>query len=182
VTRRPVPLLAAGAAIAAIALAGCGSSNDASGSTGSAASSGGGLYGGSDTGASATTAAAKGAATISTRKTDLGTILVDSKGRTIYLWVADKGTKSTCNGGCAVAWPPVLTTGKPKAGKGVKAALLGTTKRQDGKTEVTYKGHPLYTFFEDKAPGDTTGQGSNGFGALWWVVSPSGQAITSSGS
>jgi predicted lipoprotein with Yx(FWY)xxD motif len=73
----------------------------------------------------------------------------------------------------------VLTKGAPKAGGGVKANLLGTTRRDDGKTEVTYKGHPLYTFVEDRAPGDTTGQGSDGFGADWWVVSPAGQAITS---
>ncbi len=119
-----------------------------------------------------------GAATIATSKTDLGTILVDGQGRTLYLWVADNGDQSTCNGGCAQAWPPVLTDGAPKAGSGVTASLLGTTKRDDGKTEVTYHGHPLYTFVQDQAPGDTTGQGSDGFGADWWVVAPSGQAIT----
>jgi predicted lipoprotein with Yx(FWY)xxD motif len=178
-TRRPLPLLVLGAT-AVVALAGCGSSGNG-GSTGAAASSGGGLYGGGSgtTAADPTaSAASSGPATIATKKTKLGTILVDSQGRTLYLWVADKGGKSVCNGGCAQAWPPVLTKGAPKAGGGVKANLLGTTRRDDGKTEVTYKGHPLYTFVEDRAPGDTTGQGSDGFGADWWVVSPAGQAIT----
>jgi predicted lipoprotein with Yx(FWY)xxD motif len=175
-TRRPLPLLVLGAT-AALAFAGCGSSGGDS--TGAAASSGGGLYGGDGGAAPAPTPASKsGPATIATKKTDLGTILVDGQGRTLYLWVADKGHKSTCNGACAQAWPPVLTGGKPKAQGGVNAGWLGTTKRDDGKTEVTYKGHPLYTFVEDHAPGDTTGQGSNGFGALWWVVGPNGDAIT----
>jgi predicted lipoprotein with Yx(FWY)xxD motif len=177
-TRRPLPLLILGAT-AVVALAGCGSSGG--GSTAAAASSGGGLYGGgsSTTAADApASAASSGPATIATKKTKLGTILVDKQGRTLYLWVADKGGKSVCNGACAQAWPPVLTSGKPKAQGGVNAGWLGTTKRDDGKTEVTYKGHPLYTFVQDRAPGDTTGQGSNGFGALWWVLSPAGQAIT----
>jgi predicted lipoprotein with Yx(FWY)xxD motif len=165
-TLRPIPFLALGAT-AAIALAGCGSSGG--GSTAAAASS-----------SAATTAAASsgGAATIATRKTSLGTILVDGQGRTLYLWVPDKGGKSVCDGGCAQVWPPVLTKGAPKAGAGVKASLLGTTKRKDGTTEVTYKNHPLYTYVDDKAPGDTTGQGSGSFGAPWWVLSPAGNAIT----
>ena len=177
-TRRPIPFLAIGATLA-IALAGCGSSGG--GSTGSAAGSGGGLYDDSPSAAAATTAStstANGPATIAAKKTSLGTILVDGQGRTLYLWDADTGSMSTCSGACAQAWPPVLTKGKPTASGGVNAALLGTTTRTDGKTEVTYKGHPLYTFVEDHAPGDTTGQGSNGFGALWWVLSPAGQAIT----
>jgi predicted lipoprotein with Yx(FWY)xxD motif len=173
VTRRPIPFLALGAG-AVIALAGCGSSDNSS--TGSAASSGGGPYGGGGS-TTAAPAPSSGAATIAAKSTDLGTVLVDGQGRTLYLWVADTGDKSTCNGGCAQAWPPVLTDGAPKAGAGVKASLLGTTKRDDGKTEVTYDGHPLYTFVQDKAPGDTTGQDSDAFGADWWVVAPSGQPI-----
>lgn len=169
-TRRPLPLLLAGAATV-IAIAGCGSS-ESGGSTASAASSN----------ASAKTAAAKsrGPATIGTKKTDLGTILVDGQGRTLYLWVADKGAKSTCYGGCAQAWPPVLTKGAPKASGAVNGDWLGTTTRKDGTKEVTYKGHPLYTFIQDQAPGDTTGQGSTGFGAAWWVVNAKGNAVTSS--
>ena len=110
--------------------------------------------------------------------TKVGQILVDGNGITVYLFVADTGTTSTCYTSCAALWPPVLTTGAPQAGTGANASLLGTTTRTDGKVEVTYAGHPLYYFVQDKAPGDTTGQGINGFGGLWWVVSPSGVAIT----
>ena len=109
----------------------------------------------------------------------LGQILVDGAGKTIYLFVADTGSSSTCYTTCAQIWPPVLTSGPPQAGTGATASLLGTTTRNDGKTEVTYAGHPLYYFVQDKAMGDTTGQGVNGFGGLWWVVSPSGAAVHS---
>ena len=107
-----------------------------------------------------------------------GQILVDSKGMTLYLFVADTGTSSTCYTQCATIWPPLLTTGTPQAGTGTNGSLLGTTTRTDGMVEVTCNGHPLYYFFKDKAPGDATGQGVNGFGGLWWVVSPAGVAIT----
>jgi predicted lipoprotein with Yx(FWY)xxD motif len=107
----------------------------------------------------------------------LGQILVDVNGKTVYLFVADTGTVSTCYTSCATIWPPVLTTGAPQAGTGTQASLLGTTTRTDGKIEVTYAGHPLYYFIKDKQPGDTTGQGINGFGGLWWVMSPSGAAM-----
>jgi predicted lipoprotein with Yx(FWY)xxD motif len=107
----------------------------------------------------------------------LGQILVDGKGMTVYLFVADTGTASTCYTSCAQVWPPVLTTGAPQAGTGAQASLLGTTTRTDGTVEVTYAGHPLYYFLKDKVAGDTTGQGVNGFGALWWVLSPSGAAM-----
>jgi predicted lipoprotein with Yx(FWY)xxD motif len=108
----------------------------------------------------------------------LGQILVDEEGKTVYLFLRDTGTGSTCYTDCAKFWPPVLTTGAPVAESGAQASLLGTTKRTDGTTEVTYAGHPLYYFLNDKKAGDTTGQGVNGFGALWWVVSPAGVAIT----
>lgn len=107
-----------------------------------------------------------------------GQILVDGKGMTLYLFVADTGTSSTCYTSCATIWPPVLTTGAPQAGTGAQASLLGTTMRTDGMVEVTCAGHPLYYFVKDKQPGDTTGQGVNGFGGLWWVLSPGGAAIT----
>ena len=108
----------------------------------------------------------------------LGQILVDGSGRTLYLFVADKGTASVCNSAaCVQYWPPLLTTGAPVAGAGINAALLGTTTRQDGKTQVTYAGHPLYYFITDKKPGDVTGQGINGFGGPWYVVSPAGMQI-----
>jgi predicted lipoprotein with Yx(FWY)xxD motif len=107
----------------------------------------------------------------------LGQILVDGNGMTIYLFVKDTGTESTCYTSCAAIWPPVLTTGAPQAGTGADASLLGTTQRTDGKVEVTYAGHPLYYFVQDKAAGDATGQGINGFGGLWWVMGPSGAAM-----
>jgi predicted lipoprotein with Yx(FWY)xxD motif len=118
-----------------------------------------------------------GASVVSTKTNSLGTFLVDGSGRTLYLWDADHGSTSTCSGACAQAWPPLTTTGTPKAGSGVKASLLGTTKRADGSVEATYGGHPLYTFAGDTRAGQTTGQGSNGFGAPWWVVTPAGKAL-----
>jgi predicted lipoprotein with Yx(FWY)xxD motif len=110
-------------------------------------------------------------------KTRLGHILVDSKGITLYDFPPDKGTTSVCYGGCAALWPPLLTRGKPIAGRGVRASLLGTTKRRGGKLEVTYNGHPLYYWVGDHAPGQTTGQGLNQFGGPWWVLSPAGTEI-----
>jgi predicted lipoprotein with Yx(FWY)xxD motif len=107
----------------------------------------------------------------------LGRILVDSKGITLYDFVKDKGTTSVCYGACAALWPPLISKGKPIAGPGVRASLLGTTKRKDGKLEVTYDGHPLYYFVTDRKPGQTTGQGVNQFGGPWWVLSPAGKEI-----
>jgi predicted lipoprotein with Yx(FWY)xxD motif len=117
--------------------------------------------------------------TISAANTRLGKILVGPNGRTIYLFLADSGTTSNCNSaGCVQAWPPVLTTGAPQAGAGVNASLLGTTRRRDGTTEVTYAGHPLYYFVSDTKAGEVSGQGINGFGGLWYVISPSGSQIS----
>lgn len=109
--------------------------------------------------------------------TKLGRILVDSRGITLYDFPPDKHGTSVCYGACAALWPPLLTTGKPVAGPGVKASLIGTTRRKDGKLEVTYGGHPLYLFVSDHSPGQTTGQGLNQFGAPWWVISASGKEI-----
>jgi predicted lipoprotein with Yx(FWY)xxD motif len=118
-----------------------------------------------------------GGAKVNLATTKFGRILVDSKGITLYDFVQDKGTTSTCYGACAALWPPLITKGKPIAGPGVRASLLGTTKRKDGKLEVTYNGHPLYYFVTDRKPGQTTGQGINQFGAPWWVLSPAGKEI-----
>jgi predicted lipoprotein with Yx(FWY)xxD motif len=108
----------------------------------------------------------------------LGQVLVDPKGLTVYLFLADKGTSSSCNSAsCVQYWPPVLTNGAPQPGAGVSAPLLGTTTRADGTTQVTYAGHPLYLFLSDMKAGDVTGQGVNAFGAPWYVVSPSGMQI-----
>ena len=98
-------------------------------------------------------------------------------GRTLYLFEKDTGTQSTCSGACAMAWPPLLTTGAPKASGAAKSALLGTTMRDDGTVEVTYAGHPVYYFSGDAKPGDTAGQEVEAFGAEWYVLAPSGSAI-----
>ncbi len=110
-------------------------------------------------------------------KNRLGRILVDSRGITLYDFGKDKGRTSVCYGACAALWPPLITHGKPVAGLGVKRSLLGTTKRKDGKVEVTYGGHPLYYFVTDRKPGQTTGQGVNQFGGPWWVLSAKGKEI-----
>jgi predicted lipoprotein with Yx(FWY)xxD motif len=111
-----------------------------------------------------------------------GTYLVGPSGRALYLWVADNGGKSNCSGACASAWPPLTTTGTPTASDGAQASDLGTITRSDGTKQVTYMGHPLYYFVGDPSAGSTTGQGNNGFGAKWWLVAPSGAAITAAGS
>ena len=118
-----------------------------------------------------------GGARVKIAKTKLGRILVDNRGITLYDFVKDKGGKSACYGACAALWPPLITHGKPIAGPGVRASLLGTTKRQGGALEVTYHGHPLYYFVSDRHPGQTTGQGVNQFGGLWWVLSRAGKEI-----
>jgi len=162
---RRLPLTLALFAVPALIVAGCGggSSNSSSGSSQS-----------SSTKVPASTA---GGATVGVRKTALGTILVDSSGRTLYLFLKDKGDKSACSGACASAWPPLTTTAKPTPAAGLSAAKLGTTMRADGSKEVTYNGHPLYTYAGDAAPGATTGQGLNQFGAPWYVLSPGGNKV-----
>ena len=122
-----------------------------------------------------------GAATISVRANSLGQILVDGNGKTLYLFEADTSTASTCSGACAQAWPPVTTTGAPKAAGSASQSLLGTSARADGTTQVTYKGHPLYYFINDKKSGDTTGEGVTAFGAGWDVLSPAGDKIEKAG-
>jgi predicted lipoprotein with Yx(FWY)xxD motif len=118
-----------------------------------------------------------GGARVNVAKSPLGRILVDSKGITLYDFPPDKGTTSVCYGACAALWPPLITHGKPVAGRGVRASLLGTTRRKDGKLQVTYRRHPLYYFVTDRKPGQTTGQGVNQFGGPWWVISPAGKEI-----
>jgi predicted lipoprotein with Yx(FWY)xxD motif len=120
---------------------------------------------------------AAGGAAIKTRHNKLGTFLVDGKGRTLYLFQKDKTRKSTCSGACAQNWPPLLTTGKPSGSGGARKSLLGTTKRRDGKTQVTYNGHPLYHYVGDAAPGDTNGQGVSAYGARWYAVASSGRRL-----
>lgn len=156
-------VLAAPAGLAVVTLAACGSSS----------------YG---SGGSASSVSTAGPQTVATAHGQYGTYLTADGGRSVYLWSADTGSSSTCSGACASAWPPVLTQGAPKAGSGATAADLGTTARSDGTTQVTYKGHPLYYFAGDSSSGQTAGQGSNGFGATWWLVAPAGTPIMASGS
>lgn len=154
----------------ALAVAACGSSGSSSKTSTSASSPAS-----TSTGSSVS---AKGAP-VGTAKGPTGTYLTGSSGRALYLWVADSNGQSNCSGACAQAWPPLLTSTTPSASGGVSAADLGTITRSDGTKQVTYKGHPLYYFAGDTGPGTTQGQGSDGFGAKWWLVSPSGTAITS---
>lgn len=122
--------------------------------------------------------AVQSGATVSLRTTKLGAILVNSRGHTLYLFAKDKNGKSACSGMCATYWPPAIVKTKPTAGAGVKASLLGTTLRADGRKQVTYNHHPLYGFALDKQAGQTNGQGTTAFGARWWAVSARGTAVT----
>ena len=113
-------------------------------------------------------------ATIGVSNSSLGSILVNSKGRTLYLFKADVGAESACTGACASAWPPLLATATPTGGSRMIASKLGTTIRSDGTKQVSYNGHPLYLYIGDKKPGDVTGQGVTAFGAAWFALTPSG--------
>ena len=121
------------------------------------------------------------AATVSTAKTGLGKIIVNGSGRTLYLFEKDKRGKSACSGACASYWPPLITHGKPMAAGGAKRALLGTIKRSNGSRQVTYAGHPVYTYLLDTRRGQTKGEGSTLFGAGWDALSPGGKKIESDG-
>lgn len=116
-------------------------------------------------------------AKVSLRSTSLGHVLVDARGHTLYLFMADHGKKSACYGQCAAFWPPLLSGAAPAAGTGVKASLLSTSKRKDGTLQVVYAGHPLYLFSLDKSAGQVKGEGFNHFGGKWYVVSASGTKI-----
>jgi predicted lipoprotein with Yx(FWY)xxD motif len=116
-------------------------------------------------------------AVVATAKTSLGRILVDSRGRTLYLFEKDRAGKSACSGQCATFWPPLITAAKPRVAGGAKASLIGTVRRGDGRLQVTYNHHPLYTFLKDKKNGQTKGQNVDAFGAEWYVVSTAGSKI-----
>jgi predicted lipoprotein with Yx(FWY)xxD motif len=120
---------------------------------------------------------APGGAKVALAKSRYGQILVDARGITLYDFPPDKGGMSTCYGACAALWPPLTTHARPIAGHGLRASLLGTTTRKDGKVEVTYNHHPLYYFVGDRKAGQTTGQGVDQFGAPWWVISAAGREI-----
>jgi len=130
----------------------------------------------------ATHAAQAKGATVSTIETSLGRIIVDSRGRTLYLFEKDRNGKSACSGQCAAFWPPLITNGKPVARNGARASRIGTIKRADGRLQVTYNHHPLYTFAQDTKAGQTNGEGVDNFGARWYTVSPAGATIKKPGS
>jgi predicted lipoprotein with Yx(FWY)xxD motif len=160
--------LAIGAGACALVVAGCG---------GGGKSGGGSTAMGARYGAGTSAKSSASGAIVGVKRSGLGNVLVDAKGRTLYLFEADKTTKSTCYGACAGVWPPLSAAGAPKAGTHVVASELGTTRRTDGTTEVTYHGHPLYYYAGDAQPGDTKGQGLDQFGAAWYVLAPSGNKI-----
>jgi predicted lipoprotein with Yx(FWY)xxD motif len=161
-----------GALSAAVLVAAC--SSGGTSSTGAAAS-------GTSAGASSSTGGStSGGTVIETASSSAGTVLTNGSGRAVYLWAKDTGNVSNCNGACAGAWPPVTTTGSATASGGAKASDLGTITRSDGSKQVTYDGHPLYFFSGDSGPGTATGQGSDGFGAEWWLVAPTGSDVTAS--
>ena len=117
------------------------------------------------------------AAVVATGRSSLGRILVDATGRSLYLFEKDARGRSACSATCATYWPPLLTRGKPTARAGARATLLGTIRRADGTTQVTYAGHPVYRYLADARPGQTNGQDSHTFGAAWYVLSPTGRKI-----
>jgi predicted lipoprotein with Yx(FWY)xxD motif len=169
--RKSTVFIAATAPLAiALIAAGCGGST--SGSSYSSAP-----YG-SAVAASAPTRIA--AASLGVASTPLGRVVVDSKGRTLYLFEKDRNDRSACYGQCAKFWPPLLTHGRPVVSRGgAKQLLLRTTRRVNGSQRVTYAGHPLYRFVHDRKAGQTRGEGSRAFGAGWDVLSPTGKKIES---
>src|SRR4051812_4749295 len=164
---KPVTWLATAAVVplTALAVAGCGG-------------------GGNDSSASSTPpkSASGPSAVLGVENSSLGKILDDSNGDTLYLFQKDAGTKSACTGACASAWPPLRASGKVTVGNGASASMVGTTPRSDGKPQVTYNGHPVYTFTGDQSPGDTSGHGVNAFGARWYVISLAGNQVTGTAS
>ena len=160
--RVPVPVkLAAPLAVALLAAAAC-SSGSSSGTSSSAAGSG----------------SSSSSTVITTKTSSGGSFLTNGAGRAVYLFMADSTGKSTCDGACASAWPPVVATGQPTASGSAQANDLGTIARTDGTKQVTYDGHPLYYFTGDTGPGTDKGQGLDGFGAKWFLVTPAGSSIT----
>jgi predicted lipoprotein with Yx(FWY)xxD motif len=157
-TRTPPILILAAAVGLTVAVAGCG--------------------GGSNSSSAPPTAPDGKPATLGVAKHNLGTILVDSKGRTLYLFARDSGTKSTCTGACLTCWPPLTANGKPTVGSGANASLIGSARQSDGSKQVVYNGHLLYLYAGDASPGDESGQNVNAYGGIWQVVAPSGDAIT----
>lgn len=175
---KTLPVTALLALAAVVAIAGCGSSGNSSSS-----SSEGGAYGGSSSASAsgstektAASGAESGAAVLTVASAaKVGPVLVDAKGFTVYDFHKDKGTTSSCYGGCAQVWPPVISEGAPTAGEGAMSSKLGTTMRKDGTTQVTYAGHPLYTYTADQKPGEANGNDYSSFGAQWYALKANGE-------
>lgn len=164
-----------GAAAAAVLVAACASGTGSStgaaaGSSSAPAASGSAAAGGSSS----------GAMVITTAKASGGTILTDGSGRAVYLWAKDSSGMSACSGACTGTWPPVTASGTVSASGGAKSSDLGTITRSDGTKQVTYDGHALYYYVGDSGPGMSSGQGSDQFGAKWWLVAPTGSDVTAS--
>jgi predicted lipoprotein with Yx(FWY)xxD motif len=155
---RGIALSAASVALAVLAIAGCGGS--------------------SDTPRPPKTGSGRPATVGLEPAGSLGKVLVDSRGRTLYLFRMDAGGRSSCVAACAAAWPPVRAQGMPLAGTGLSPAKLTTTARSDGAPQVLYNGHPLYRYAGDAKPGDTNGQRLTAFGAAWFAVSGAGQVVS----
>jgi predicted lipoprotein with Yx(FWY)xxD motif len=132
--------------------------------------------------AAAATASPPRHAKVMLRSTSLGSVLVDARGRTLYLFEADTKAKSACYGQCAAAWPPFLTNGAPSSGVVAKKGLLSTAKRKDGTLQVVYAGHPLYFFKADARAGQTKGEGIVHFGGSWYAVSAAGKPVEAASS
>jgi predicted lipoprotein with Yx(FWY)xxD motif len=164
-------------AAAAALLSACGG-----GSSGGAATDGSAPAGetASPTAAAPTSGTANGSAAVSTATGPLGPYLTDGKGRAVYMFASDTATSSTCDGSCATVWPPLPAPSTTTASGDASATQLGAITRSDGSRQLTYAGHPLYYYQADTAAGDTKGEGSNGFGAKWWILSPDGSPITDS--
>jgi predicted lipoprotein with Yx(FWY)xxD motif len=161
---------------AALLVAAC-SSAASTGSTGSTAAAPASPAGASS---SSTAAGGSGGTVLTTAKSSAGTVLTSGSGKAVYVWAKDTGDMSNCTGACAGAWPPVTTTGTATAAGGANASDIGTITRSDGTKQVTYDGHPLYYFSGDSGPGTASGQGSDSFGAPWWLVAPTGGDVTAS--
>ena len=175
--RTPGVRLGAGLAVAlgaALLTAACSSSGSSS-SSAPASSAAAAPAGGTATSAAA---AAGSGLVITTKSGSAGAFLTDGSGRAVYLWMKDGKDSSACSGACAGAWPPVTTTGAVTASGGVNKADLSAITRSGGAKQVVYDGHPLYYFSGDSGPGQVNGQGSDGFGAKWWLVDPAGTSIT----
>jgi predicted lipoprotein with Yx(FWY)xxD motif len=158
--------LALGTLLALAVLAGCGGSSSAG-----------------DTPAVAATMPSQGAVAANRKgpklkvvESDYGRILADGRGRALYLFTADTGKASTCSGPCAAAWPPWIVKRKPHAASGATGKLIGTTRRDDGRLQTTYRGHPLYYYVGDRAPGEVKCHAVFEFGGYWYVVRSSGNA------